>query len=229
MTRNFDESMLGILAGARPEYTMGSTEIERRLAQFQQKAAAIDADPEASAQLNTEIAELDDPASRTPPPRWLSLERVLEELEEPAVTAQCDGPATETHERPGDWSEYPRGRARQHVIPKLGTIYENGQSITSSRSSECALRFDDGAEPVWTLSWYPTLRLTREQARAGMELAEVCTSDQEPAAVAEALAAEIGISVQVVREVLKTRLREKAELDRAVQPDHGESWHDAHH
>lgn len=89
-------------------------------------------------------------------------------------------------------------------------IYESTRSITSSVVQEWARRFsahDDGA--TWELSWRQEPLLTREQARAAMELAELCSTGEEPGGRAADLAAELGTTVQQVMTVLQRRRRER--------------------
>ncbi|GAB2633985.1 hypothetical protein [Nocardia goodfellowii] len=52
-----------------------------------------------------------------------------------------------------------------------GTLREGSSSITSSITPESAWR--DAETGTWHLSWLPDRPLTREQARAGMELDEL--------------------------------------------------------
>ncbi|MEU7218744.1 hypothetical protein [Nocardia iowensis] len=92
------------------------------------------------------------------------------------------------------------------------TIYENSRSMTSSGTLEWACR-GSGAEPAWRLSWLPN-RLTREQARAGMELDEILSGPDSAAnpqaqARADALAGELGLSVQQALALLHDRMHDR--------------------
>lgn len=92
------------------------------------------------------------------------------------------------------------------------TIYANSRSMTSSVTVEWAWRAAR-SEPAWRLSWLPH-RLTHEQARAGMELAELLgrsnpiTGDQEQAR-ADALAGSLGLTVQAALSVLYQRMQDR--------------------
>ncbi|MEV6067308.1 hypothetical protein AB0L82_12205 [Nocardia sp. NPDC052001] len=88
-------------------------------------------------------------------------------------------------------------------------MYESSRSITSSACPEWARRRNDRAEPAWELSWWPERLFTLEQAQAGMELAELCSSPEEPGARAEVLARELGTSVKHVMAVLHQRMMER--------------------
>ncbi|CAM4397920.1 hypothetical protein NONI108955_24925 [Nocardia ninae] len=57
-------------------------------------------------------------------------------------------------------------------------LYCTEWSITSDISPECASRVAEHGRTPWRLSWLPDRALTREQARAGMELDELL-SDPE--------------------------------------------------
>ncbi|WP_107656771.1 hypothetical protein [Nocardia suismassiliense] len=53
------------------------------------------------------------------------------------------------------------------------TIDVTAWSMTSDRTPESAHRAADSSIEVWRLSWLPDRQLTRDQARAGMELDEL--------------------------------------------------------
>ncbi|MEV6559644.1 hypothetical protein AB0M22_28260 [Nocardia sp. NPDC051756] len=96
------------------------------------------------------------------------------------------------------------------------TIYANSRSMTSSATVEWAWRAGR-TEPAWRLSWLPN-RLTREQARAGMELAELLgrsnpVSDNQEQARADALAGALGLTVQAALSVLHQRMHDRHPRD----------------
>ncbi|QLY28381.1 hypothetical protein [Nocardia huaxiensis] len=88
-------------------------------------------------------------------------------------------------------------------------IYESNRSITSSITFEWADCLPGREEPAWELSWRPEPLLTREQARAAMELTEWCSGGAEPGKRAEEIAAELGTTVQHVMAVLHQRMLER--------------------
>ncbi len=90
-------------------------------------------------------------------------------------------------------------------------IYESSRSMTSSLTPEWARRSADGHEPAWELSWQPEPRLNREQARAAMELTELCSGLEEPGEHADALAARLGTTVRHVMAVLQKRRLERGD------------------
>jgi hypothetical protein len=88
-------------------------------------------------------------------------------------------------------------------------IYECSRSMTSSRTPEWAWRTVGDQEPAWRLSWLLN-QLTREQARAGMELQELLTHpDSASADTAQALAAELGITVTQALSLLHRRMLDR--------------------
>ncbi|MFC9434201.1 hypothetical protein [Nocardia sp. NPDC057030] len=96
------------------------------------------------------------------------------------------------------------------------TIYANSRSMTSSVTVEWAWRAAR-SEPSWRLSWLPH-RLTLEQARAGMELAELLgRPDSVPGnreqARADALAGSLGLTVQAALSVLHQRMHDRQPRD----------------
>ncbi|WP_157514085.1 hypothetical protein [Nocardia concava] len=82
--------------------------------------------------------------------------------------------------------------------------------MTSSETPEWARRLARD-EPAWKLSWRPEPLLLRDQARAALELTEMCSRGAELDKRAEALAAELGMTVQEVLAVLQRRRRERGE------------------
>ncbi|GAB4586130.1 hypothetical protein [Nocardia sp. IFM 10818] len=88
-------------------------------------------------------------------------------------------------------------------------IYESSRSLTSSTTQEWARRLAGRAEPAWELSWRPEPLLTREQARAALELTEMCSGTEEPGERAAEIAAELGTTVQHVMAVLHQRMLER--------------------
>ncbi|MFB8275510.1 hypothetical protein [Nocardia colli] len=96
------------------------------------------------------------------------------------------------------------------------TIYANSRSMTSSVTVEWAWRAAR-SEPGWRLSWLPH-HLTREQARAGMELAELLgrtdsVADNREQARADALAGALGLTVQAALSVLHQRMYDRHPRD----------------
>ncbi|MFI7004571.1 hypothetical protein [Nocardia sp. NPDC050175] len=93
------------------------------------------------------------------------------------------------------------------------TIYENSRSMTSSTTPEWAWRVARHEEPAWRLSWLPH-RLSREQARAGMELDELLSrrdlaTDPTTQEQAEALADILGTTVQQATLLLHQRMHDR--------------------
>ncbi|WP_157535168.1 hypothetical protein [Nocardia inohanensis] len=91
-------------------------------------------------------------------------------------------------------------------------IYESSRSITSSITQEWARRRADHEEPAWELSWRPEPLLDREAAKAAMLLTEMCSGREEPGAGAEAIATELGTTVQHVLAVLHRRMLERGDM-----------------
>ncbi|WP_405137296.1 hypothetical protein [Nocardia sp. NBC_01388] len=92
------------------------------------------------------------------------------------------------------------------------TIDINQREMTSDITPEFA-RCAQG-EQVWSLSWLPEQRLTREQAHAGMELDEILSDPEvvfDDAAHSEAAerAARLGILVEHAVVMLAQRLAER--------------------
>ncbi|MEV0032624.1 hypothetical protein [Nocardia sp. NPDC050793] len=56
------------------------------------------------------------------------------------------------------------------------TIYVTDWSMTSDCTNESAQRVADKWPKSWRLSWLPDRLLTREQALAGMDLAEIVST-----------------------------------------------------
>ncbi|GAB4586128.1 hypothetical protein [Nocardia sp. IFM 10818] len=94
------------------------------------------------------------------------------------------------------------------------TIDISPEAMVSDVSPEYAFRVSGRGEMVWRLSWLPEHRLTREQARAGMELDEILS---DPAIVedttahgwADDRAARLGIAVEQAVLVLARRTVER--------------------
>ncbi|MEV6773605.1 hypothetical protein AB0N05_33730 [Nocardia sp. NPDC051030] len=82
--------------------------------------------------------------------------------------------------------------------------------MTSALTGEAAHRVADGWELEWRLSWLPRRLVSRAQALAGMELAEVFAGnhyrrDMVVAARAILCAAELGMTVEQAMRVLQER------------------------
>ncbi|WP_405164059.1 hypothetical protein OG203_02775 [Nocardia sp. NBC_01499] len=93
------------------------------------------------------------------------------------------------------------------------TIYVTHWSMTSDTTDESAYRLADKWATSWRLSWQHDRLLTREQALAGMDLAEIFSSEeyQHDAAVrvrAVVAAGLLGIPVEQV--ILALALRRQA-------------------
>ncbi|WP_433191953.1 hypothetical protein ACQP1G_24735 [Nocardia sp. CA-107356] len=78
------------------------------------------------------------------------------------------------------------------------TVQATDWTMISDLSPESAYRETGSGAAVWRLSWLPERRLTREQARAGMELDEILSDldsvhDRHAHADAAILAGTLGI------------------------------------
>ncbi|WP_196223865.1 hypothetical protein [Nocardia seriolae] len=94
------------------------------------------------------------------------------------------------------------------------TIDITVRKMTSDVSPEYAVRVSGGGVEEWRLSWLPRRRLSREQARAGMELDEVLSDpgavyDEGAQARAAGHAARLGIGVDRAVILLAQRLAER--------------------
>ncbi|GAB4586129.1 hypothetical protein [Nocardia sp. IFM 10818] len=92
------------------------------------------------------------------------------------------------------------------------TIYVADWQMTSDLTDEAAHRVADGWELEWRLSWLPHRLVSRGQALAGMELAEIFSGnhfrrDMILAARAIVSAEELGVSVEDAMSVLVGRRR----------------------
>lgn len=90
----------------------------------------------------------------------------------PGAADRCGG-------RSMAWGRGSRG-SRRWPWEVLVTIDITVRKMTSDVSPEYAVRVSGGGVEEWRLSWLPRRRLSREQARAGMELDEVLS---DPGAV----------------------------------------------
>ncbi|MFI6865668.1 hypothetical protein [Nocardia sp. NPDC050406] len=96
------------------------------------------------------------------------------------------------------------------------------RAMTSDITPEYAFRVPGPGARIWRLSWLPEHRLTREQARAGMELDELL-SDPEVVydAVAHALAADLarrlGVLVEHAVIMLAVRTADRLDPDSAAR------------
>ncbi|GAB0108019.1 hypothetical protein JMUB6875_70220 [Nocardia sp. JMUB6875] len=102
-------------------------------------------------------------------------------------------------------------------------IYESSRSITSSETPEWARRLARD-EPAWKLSWRNEPLLTRAEARAAIELTEICSGVGELDDRAEALAAQLGTTVREVQAILQQRRRERGESRRCSMRWNGTRW-----
>ncbi|MFJ4653545.1 hypothetical protein ACIP5Y_19950 [Nocardia sp. NPDC088792] len=103
------------------------------------------------------------------------------------------------------------------------TIQISTRAMTSDVSPEYAIRVA-GKSGAWRLSWLPELRLTGEQARAGMELDEILSDPdmvyEETAHLRAAVRARrLGIPVEHAVIVLVQRMNERMERADAVEWD----------
>src|SRR6478752_5502313 len=79
----------------------------------------------------------------------------------------------------GRSTRYHRAAGTAHAAPTdarqeaFVTIYVTHWSMTSDLTAESAYRLADKWAKSWRLSWLPERLLTREQALAGMDLAEI--------------------------------------------------------
>lgn len=83
------------------------------------------------------------------------------------------------------------------------TIYVTHWSMTSDLTAESAYRLADKWAKSWRLSWLPERLLTREQALAGMDLAEIFSTqdfrhDSTVHARAFYCADQIGIPLELI-------------------------------
>ncbi|MEV6281073.1 hypothetical protein [Nocardia sp. NPDC051832] len=88
------------------------------------------------------------------------------------------------------------GVMRAELSGDSGSVQETGWLMTSDVTPESAYR--DASAGCWRLTWLPERRLTREQARAGMELDEILSDiesvhDQTAQARAAELADQLGM------------------------------------
>ncbi|MFI1916491.1 hypothetical protein [Nocardia sp. NPDC020380] len=93
------------------------------------------------------------------------------------------------------------------------TIQISTRAMTSDVSPEYAIRVA-GKSGAWRLSWLPELRLTGEQARAGMELDEILSDpdivyDETAHERAAVRARRLGIPVEHAVIVLVQRMNER--------------------
>ncbi|WP_067537477.1 hypothetical protein [Nocardia crassostreae] len=94
------------------------------------------------------------------------------------------------------------------------TIDIGPEAMVSDVSPEYAFRVSGRGETVWRLSWLPEHRLTRDQARAGMELDEILSNpdiveDTTAHGLAGDRAASLGIAVEQAVLVLARRTVER--------------------
>lgn len=92
------------------------------------------------------------------------------------------------------------------------TIFVADWQMTSDTSDEVAQRVADKWEMAWRLSWLPDRLLTRAQAIAGMDLAEIFAgnkyrTDRMVQARAIVSAGELGIPVEQAIYLLLKRMR----------------------
>ena len=95
------------------------------------------------------------------------------------------------------------------------TIETTDRTMTSDRTPEQGFRVAGAGAAVWRLTWLPEHRLTRAQARAGMELDELLS---DPDAVHDATAQEqiahhaatLGVRYKEVVLLLSRRMLERA-------------------
>ncbi|WP_067687003.1 hypothetical protein [Nocardia jejuensis] len=85
------------------------------------------------------------------------------------------------------------------------------RAMTSDITPENAFRVHGHGETVWRLSWLPEHRLTRDQARAGMELDEILSDpevvfDDDAHGRAAERAARLGVGVEHAVVLLAQRL-----------------------
>lgn len=97
------------------------------------------------------------------------------------------------------------------------TIYQSSRSMTSSSTPEWAWRIAGREEPAWQLSWL-SIWLTREQALAGMELAEILgrpdlALDRSAQRRAAALADQLGTTVQQALIQLHQRMHDRQQRE----------------
>ncbi|MFI6865669.1 hypothetical protein [Nocardia sp. NPDC050406] len=90
------------------------------------------------------------------------------------------------------------------------TIFVAEWQMTSDLTAEVAQRVADGWELSWRVSWLPARLVTRAQALAGMELAEIFAGDhyqRDMVVAARAIqsAEELGIAVEDAMYVLMGR------------------------
>jgi len=95
-------------------------------------------------------------------------------------------------------------RSHEHTD---GTVIVTEKTMTSSRTTEIAYRIPGSTDQPWQLSWLPRRALTREQALAGMYLAEALHRHPPDNARAEQAAKTLGISVVDASEALRQRFR----------------------
>ncbi|WP_306361852.1 hypothetical protein [Nocardia sp. CC227C] len=87
-------------------------------------------------------------------------------------------------------------------------------AMTSDITPEYAFRVPEGGARAWRLSWLPEHRLTREQARAGMELDELLSDpevvyDGGAHGRAARLADSVGVLVEQAVLTLACRMAER--------------------
>jgi len=92
------------------------------------------------------------------------------------------------------------------------TIYVGDWLMTSDRTGEQACRVAEKWEAAWRLSWLPERLVTRAQALAGMDLAEIFGGedvhhDRMVRARAVVCAAELEISLELALLELAVRRR----------------------
>ncbi|MFI9503831.1 hypothetical protein [Nocardia sp. NPDC052566] len=91
------------------------------------------------------------------------------------------------------------------------TLIVTDESMSSDRTRERADRLTDQFAAAWRLSWLPERLLTEQQARAGLELAEIIHStpnlDQDEVALARAsrCAGQLHLVVEQARIALEYR------------------------
>ncbi len=93
------------------------------------------------------------------------------------------------------------------------TIYTGDWLMISDRTDEQACRVAETWEACWRLSWLPERLVTRSQAQAGMELAEIYAwedlrHDRLVRARALGFAAELGLTLDLA--LLELQIRKRA-------------------
>ncbi|QBS39010.1 hypothetical protein [Nocardia sp. CS682] len=105
------------------------------------------------------------------------------------------------------------------------TIDVTAWSMTSDRTPESAHRAADSSMEVWQLSWLPDRQLTRDQARAGMELDELLGDPKavdDPAAMVRMTNYASALGVTLTEAVVLLARRMAARLAPPAEPAPGE-------